>query len=87
MKYQPLDSAIFINNRKRFVSNMLPNSIAVFVSNDEWPSNGDALHSFKQNSDLYWLSGIVQEDSMVVLFPDNPDPKFREVLVLSLIHI
>jgi Xaa-Pro aminopeptidase len=82
MKYQPLDPAIFINNRKRFVSNMLPNSIAVFVSNDEWPSNGDALHSFKQNSDLYWLSGIVQEDSMVVLFPDNPDPKFREVLVL-----
>jgi Xaa-Pro aminopeptidase len=61
---------------------MLPNSIAVFVSNDEWPSNGDALHSFKQNSDLYWLSGIVQEDSMVILFPDNPDPKFREVLVL-----
>ncbi|MDO9156818.1 MAG: aminopeptidase P N-terminal domain-containing protein, partial [Sediminibacterium sp.] len=77
MKYQPLDPAIFINNRKRFVSNMLPNSIAVFVSNDEWPSNGDALHSFKQNSDLYWLSGIVQEDSMIVLFPDNPDPKFR----------
>src|SRR3989339_694365 len=82
MKYQPLDPAIFINNRKRFVSHMLPNSIAVFVSNDEWPSNGDALHSFKQNSDLYWLSGIVQEDSMVILFPDNPDPKFREVLVL-----
>lgn len=61
---------------------MLPNSIAVFVSNDEWPGNGDALHSFKQNTDLFWLSGITQEDSMVVLFPDNPDPKFREVLVL-----
>jgi len=61
---------------------MTPNSIAVFVSNDEWPGNGDALHPFKQNSDLYWLSGIVQEDSMVILFPDNPDAKFREVLVL-----
>jgi Xaa-Pro aminopeptidase len=82
MKYAPLDSSIFINNRKRFVSELLPNSIAIFVSNDEWPNNGDALHSFKQNSDLFWLSGIVQEDSMVILYPDNPDPKFREVLVL-----
>ncbi len=61
---------------------MLPHSIAIFVSNDEWPSNGDALHTFKQNSDLFWLSGVIQEDSMVILFPDNPDPKFREVLVL-----
>ena len=46
------------------------------------PTNGDALYRFKQNSDLYWLSGVTQEDSIVVLFPDNPDPKFREVLVL-----
>lgn len=62
---------------------MQPNSIAIFVSNDEWPRNGDALHEFKQNSDLLWLSGIEQEDSMVILFPDNPDPKYREVLVLA----
>ena len=82
MKYLPLDSTIFVNNRKRFVRQMVSNSIAVFVSNDEWPGNGDALHPFKQNSDLFWLSGIIQEDSMVILFPDNPDPKFREVLVL-----
>ena len=61
---------------------MLPNSIAVFVSNDEWPMNGDALHKFKQNSNLFWLSGITQEDSMIILFPDCPDPKYREVLVL-----
>ena len=46
------------------------------------PSNGDALYPFRQNSNLYWLTGIVQEDSMLVLFPDHPDPKFREVLVL-----
>lgn len=82
MKYLQLDSTLFTQNRKRFVQKMLPNSIAIFVSNDEWPSNGDALHGFKQNSDLFWLSGIVQEDSMVVLFPDCPDPKYREVLVL-----
>ncbi len=83
MKYLPLDSKIFIQNRKRFVSKMQKNSIAIFVSNDEFPSNGDALHGFVQNSDLFWLSGIEQEGSMVVLFPDNPDPKFREVLVLT----
>ena len=58
------------------------NSIAIFNSNDEIPSNGDALHKFKQNADLYWLTGIEQEDSMLILFPDNPDPKYREVLVL-----
>jgi Xaa-Pro aminopeptidase len=82
MKYLPLNPEIFIKNRQRFINEMKPGSIAIFVSNDEMPMNGDALHSFKQNSDLFWLSGIVQEDSMVILFPDNPDPKYREVLVL-----
>ena len=82
MKYLPLDPKIFIQNRSRFVSKMQKNSIAIFVSNDEFPSNGDALHDFKQNSDLFWLSGIEQEGTMVILFPDNPDPKYREVLVL-----
>lgn len=82
MKYLPLNPDIFIQNRKRFVSQMQKNSIAIFVSNDEVASNGDAIYHFKQNSDLFWLSGINQEDSMVILFPDNPDPKYREVLVL-----
>lgn len=82
MKYHTLDPNIFITNRERFVKAMLPNSIAIFVSNDEWPMNGDALHKFKQNSNLFWLSGITQEDSMIILFPDCPDPKYREVLVL-----
>src|SRR5918993_1162256 len=82
MKNLPLNPELFITNRKRFVEKMKPGSIAIFVSNDEFPSNGDALYHFKQNSDLYWLSGIMQEDSMVILFPSNPDPKYREVLVL-----
>src|SRR6476619_7003753 len=82
MKNLPLNPQIFITNRKRFVERMKPGSIAIFVSNDEVVSNGDALYTFKQNSDLYWLSGIVQEDSMVILYPGHPDPKFREVLVL-----
>jgi Xaa-Pro aminopeptidase len=82
MKYLPLNAAIFIENRKRFISKMEKNSIAIFNSNDELPMNGDAIHKFKQNSDLLWLTGIEQEDTMLVLFPDNPDPKYREVLVL-----
>lgn len=82
MKNLPLNAELFTTNRKRFIEKMKPNSIAIFVSNDEVPSNGDALHGFKQNSDLYWLSGISQEDSMVILYPGNPDPKYREVLVL-----
>lgn len=82
MKYLPLNPQIFIQNRKRFIERMDKNSIAIFNSNDELPTNGDAIFKFKQNSDLYWLSGIEQEDTMVILFPDNPDPKFREVLVL-----
>ncbi|MFI5132958.1 MAG: aminopeptidase P family protein [Chitinophagales bacterium] len=82
MKYMPLNPALFTKNRERFIANMQKNSIAIFVSNDEVPINGDALYPFKQNSDLFWLSGIIQEDSMVILFPDNPDPKYREVLVL-----
>ncbi len=82
MKYLPLNSKIFVQNRERFRKEMLPSSIAIFVSNDEVPSNGDALYGFKQNSDMIWLSGIEQEDSMAILFPDHPDPRYREVLVL-----
>src|SRR5258705_6790063 len=82
MKYLPLNPEIFIKNRERFINRMQKNSIAIFVSNDEVPMNGDANYSFKQNSDVFWLSAVTQEDSMVILFPDNPDPKYREVLVL-----
>ncbi len=82
MKHLPLDPSIFIQNRKRFTERLKKNSIAIFNSNDEVPSNGDALYPFKQNSDLYWLTGILQEDTMLVIYPDNSDKKYREVLVL-----
>jgi len=82
MKNLPLDQKLFVQNRERFISKMKKNAIAILVSNSEVPSNGDAIYKFKQNSNLYWLSGITQEDSMVILFPDNPDPKYREILVL-----
>ena len=82
MKYLPLNPQIFIQNRKRFTDKMEKNSIAIFNSNDELPVNGDQLYPFKQNADLLWLSGIEQEDTMLILFPDNPDVKYREILVL-----
>lgn len=82
MKHLPLDAQLFTENRKRFVEQMLPNSIAIFVSNDEVPTNGDALYRYQQNSNLYWLTGIEQEDTMVIFFPDNHDEQYREVLVL-----
>ncbi|MEO7960917.1 MAG: aminopeptidase P family protein [Ginsengibacter sp.] len=82
MKYLPLNPEIFIQNRKRFVEKMDKNSVAIFNSNDELPMNGDALYPFKQNSDLFWLTGIEQEDTMLILYPGNPEEKYREVLVL-----
>lgn len=82
MKQLPLKADIFIKNRERFIKDMKPNSIAIFNSNDEIPSNGDALYPFVQNSALYWLTGIDQEETMLILFPGSPDEKYREVLVL-----
>ena len=82
MKYLPLDPRIFTQNRKRFTAKMEKNSIAIFNSNDELPTNADQLHRFKQNSDMIWLTGIEQEDSMLILYPDNPEVKYQEVLVL-----
>ena len=82
MKYYPEVPELFTENRARFAAALEPGSIAVFVSNDEMSSNGDAYYPFRQSSDLFWLSGIIQEDSMVILFPGHPDPRYREVLVL-----
>lgn len=82
MKHLPIDNRLFTENRKKFMKAMEPNSVAIFNSNDELPTNGDALHPFKQNSDLYWLTGIQQEDTMLILAPFHPDPSQREMLVL-----
>jgi Xaa-Pro aminopeptidase len=82
MRHQPLEPQIFVENRRKFVERMEKNAIAIFNSNDELPANGDALHKFKQNADLYWLTGIEQEDTMLILYPDNPEVSSREVLVL-----
>jgi Xaa-Pro aminopeptidase len=69
-------------NRQRFAKKMKPNSIAVFQGNEILSTNGDAVYTSRPNSDVLWLSGIEQEKSMVILFPDNPDKSAKEVLVL-----
>ncbi len=83
MKYKAIDNRLFIENRKKFTAQMKPNSIAIFTSNYEFVRNGDATLDFKQNSDLFWLSGIDQEDSILVLYPDSPEEAFRECLFMK----
>jgi len=82
MKYLPVSSEIFIYNRKNFVRRLKPGSLAVFHSNDEFPRNGDQTFLFKQNPDFFYLTGIDQEQSILVLFPECPNPVYSEVLFL-----
>ncbi len=82
MKYLPIDVELFIENRRKFAAKLPPKSLAIFHSNDEMPYSGDASFPFRQNADLFYLSGIDQEQSILILFPDCPNPAFREMLFL-----
>jgi Xaa-Pro aminopeptidase len=82
VKYQPLPSGLYTQNRQRFIKAMKPNSVAIFPGNPVLPTNGDGVYTYRPNADVLWLSGVVQEKSMVILYPDNPDPNGKEVLVL-----
>lgn len=82
-RYQLIDSTLFIENRKRFTAQLKPKSLAILNSNDIFPRNGDANFEFKQNSDMFWLTGIDQEECAVVLFPDCPVEAYREALFIK----
>src|ERR1700743_2450923 len=82
MKYLRISPDLFINNRKNFVSRLKSNSIAIFNSSDEFPRSGDQTFFFKQNADFFYLSGIDQEQSILLLFPDCPNPVYKQVLFL-----
>ena len=69
MKYLPVNGEIFINSRKNFVKHLKPQSLAIFHSNDEFPRSGDQFFLFKQNPDFFYLTGIDQEQSILILFP------------------
>jgi Xaa-Pro aminopeptidase len=83
MKYSGIPSSLYTKNRQRFMKRMAPNSIAIFHANPVFPENGDATYAYKANSTIVWLSGVVQEKTMVILYPDNADPNGREVLVVQ----
>jgi Xaa-Pro aminopeptidase len=82
MKYTQLPSSLFSENRQRFISKLKPKSVAIFNSNDIMPTNADGTMGFRQNSDLFYLTGIDQEESVLIICPEHPDPKLREVLFL-----
>ncbi|SDS34042.1 aminopeptidase P family protein [Winogradskyella sediminis] len=83
MKYDLIDNKLFIKNRKNFMAQMKPNSLAVFNSNDIYPISADSTLPFAQHRDIFYLSGVDQEESILVLFPDCPKAKHREILFLK----
>jgi Xaa-Pro aminopeptidase len=83
MRYQPIDKSLFIHNRKNFAAQMKPNALAVFNSNDIYPIGADSTIPFQQDRNLYYLSGVDQEESILVLFPDAPKDKHKEILFLK----
>ncbi|MCF6279009.1 MAG: aminopeptidase P family protein [Flavobacteriaceae bacterium] len=83
MKYLPIDNTLFIKSRKKFSAKMKPNSLAVFNSNDIYPVSADSTLPFAQHRDIFYLSGVDQEESILVLFPDAVHKKHREVLFLK----
>ena len=82
MRTRRPDPSLFVSNRKNLAALLAPNSIAVIHSNDIYPTNADAQHIFEQSSDLFYLTGVAQEDTILVLYPDAKDPKEREILFL-----
>ena len=82
MRYQTQPQALFIKNRKKLAQKLLPNSLAVFHSNDIMPTNADGTMRFRQNNDLFYLTGIDQEESILVLCPDFPNEQMREILFI-----
>lgn len=82
MKYTAINKQLFEINRQNFAKKLLKNSIAIFQSHDEFPRSGDQTYNFKQNPDLFYLSGIDQEQTILILFPDCPNHLYREVLFL-----
>lgn len=82
MKYHQIDSSLFIKNRKKFMAEMKPKSVAVFNSNDIYPISADSTMPFQQHRDIFYLTGADQEESILLLCPDAPYEHLREILFL-----
>jgi len=83
MKYERIDKRLFERNRAKFIKNMKPNTLAVFNSNDIYPISADSSMPFEQHRDIFYLSGVDQEESILVLFPDASNEQHREILFLK----
>ena len=83
MRYHPIDPSLFIRNRRRLVNALSPGAVAVFNANDIMPTSADGIRSFVQNTDLFYLCGIDQEETRLVLCPDAQEEKHREILFLK----
>ncbi|WKB82871.1 aminopeptidase P family protein [Cellulophaga lytica] len=80
MKYNQIDSKLFVKNRKKFMAQMKPKSVAVFNSNDIYPIGADSTMPFEQNRNIFYLTGADQEETILILFPDALNPKHKEIL-------
>ncbi len=82
MKYKPLGTKLYCQNRKRLAKLLKPNSVVILKSNDLMPTNADGIFPFIQNTDLFFLTGIDQEETTFIFYPDHPNPDLQAVLVL-----
>lgn len=82
MRYEPLDPKLYVENRARLAKLLPPKSIAVLNANDVLPTNADGTFPLRQNADLFYLTGVEQEETLLLLFPDADDEKMREILFL-----
>ena len=80
MKYLAIENQLFIKNRNLFFSKLDANCMAIFNSNDIMPTNADGTMPFRQNNDLFWLSGVDQEESVLIIYPDNPNKQEKEII-------
>ena len=80
MRYDPIPSDLFVRNRSKLRGLLKRNSIVIVHSNDIYPTNADGTMALKQNTDLFYLTGVDQEESVLLLYPDAADPKDREIL-------
>ncbi|MBT3913426.1 MAG: aminopeptidase P family protein, partial [Verrucomicrobia bacterium] len=82
MRHKSINKKLFVQNRQRLAELMAPKSLAVLNANDVLPTNADGSLPMQPNADLFYLSGIEQEESVLLLFPDAADNKHREILFL-----
>lgn len=83
MRYKKIDNSLFIGNRNKLQSHLSNNSVVIIISNDIMPENGDGTFAFKQSSDFFYLSGIDQEASILLLYPDAKKDEWKEVLFIK----